>query len=254
MSRPSTRSTTNSWPSRRSKSKTPWWPKHSMPSTAELVGHALRRRVRGLQSRSQRPATASGVQAGAHLVHADAPDAGWRQRGASGRRWRPRARSTGRGRRRPAGEQGAEERLAARARPGPGARAPRAGRAAASSSQLWSAVLAKPSPGSRTIRSRAMPAASAPRRRSASSARTVATTPPGRRTSRARCMTSLWARQCMATYAAPRSATTSQDPRVGQAAGDVVDDRGARRRAPPRPPRRAWCRPRRRRRPRRARG
>ena len=52
-------------------------------------------------------------------------------------------------------------------------------------------------------------------------------------------------RQCMATNGHPG---VGQRPRrhlgVGQAAADVVDDRGPGLRRPGRPPRRAWCRPR----------
>ncbi len=78
-----------------------------------------------------------------------------------------------------------------------------------SSAQLCSAVLAKPRPGSSTIRSRSMPAARIASTRSASSSRTAATTPPGPSYDACCCMVSLCARQCMATYAAPVAATVS---------------------------------------------
>src|SRR6478609_6827393 len=74
-----------------------------------------------------------------------------------------------------------------------------------SSCQLWSAVLAKPSPGSTTIRSTGMPAATASSSRWASSLRT---SPSTSSYDACCCITVEWARQCIATYAAPESATT----------------------------------------------
>ena len=74
---------------------------------------------------------------------------------------------------------------------------------------MCSAFLANPIPGSSTIRSGPMPAASIASTRSASSSRTAATTPPGPSYDACCCIVSLCARQCMATYAAPLAATTS---------------------------------------------
>ena len=146
------------------------------------------------------------VQAGAHLVHPDRPDA--LDRGDGGQRHVGvlAVQHRARGRRR-VGEQGAEERLAARPDQDRARRAPRA-RAAAG---------AAPSCGRRSWRTRARGRRRAGRRRCRRPPRPRAAgrarrgpRPPRRRTTRAAASPSEWARQCIATYAAPCSATTSR--------------------------------------------
>ncbi len=107
-----------------------------------------------------------------------------------------------------------------------GSRARPARRGSARSSQLWCGSLAKPSPGSSTIRARGMPAASAASSRSPSSRRTVSTTPSGRVVGEVAHPVGVGA-PVHRDVDRVAAGDHVEDAGVGQPAGDVVDDPGA---------------------------
>ena len=81
-----------------------------------------------------------------------------------------------------------------------------------------------------------------PRRRAASSSRTAATTPPGSSYVAIVGHPVAVRAPVHGDVAHTGRRDDAQDVRVGQPAGDVIDDGGARRRPPPLRPPRAWCR------------
>ena len=141
VSRPRVRSTTKTWPSRRSKSKTPWWPKHSMPVHGQLVASC---RSCLPSSRCQRPRSASRVARTSCTRRPHTPRDG-QQRGQRGvRRARARRPAAAR-RRRPAALPRNDLRLAPTSSGQPERREHVERRAAAPSCARR--VLAKPRPG-----------------------------------------------------------------------------------------------------------
>ena len=147
------------------------------------------------------------VQAGAHLVDPHPPDA--LDRGDRGERHvgvlavQHRARAAVR-----AGQQGRRGTTCGWSRPGSARRAARARAAAASSSQLWSAVLAKPEP---RVDDEPVLGDTGRRRPPRAAGRARRGPRPSTSSYDACCCISVeWARQCITTYAAPCSATTSR--------------------------------------------
>ena len=182
---PSTRSITNTCPSRFSCSKTPWWAKHSIPVTDELVAEVPRARGVSTGSSGHQPSSQrANVRRASRLARTSctrsAPDPLLRPGARSARSWRSRGRRPGAGVAVGAGEQRAEERLAAGPDQHPEARAPAAPGSRSSSCQLCAARL-----GEAQARVEHDPLVghagrAEPRRpRCASSSRTAASTPPG---------------------------------------------------------------------------
>ena len=207
---PSTRSTTKTCPSRRSKSKTPWCAKHSMPVTRRA------RRSCGVLPRGAlvRPgwAMASATARASRVARTSCTRRSrprGRRAGRPGPRGRARARRPGAACRRAASRE-PRKRLAAgpdeqRATQRPSRR--RGGPAAASCARrAWRTPARGRGPSGRGRSRRRPPPRGARRARGT----TAPTTPPGPSYVAKSAIRSLWARQCMATYVAPESATTSR--------------------------------------------